>query len=125
MNIYWKTACAVGLMTVGFLGGWYVNGNRLGKQIAEIQQAHTEEQAKAEKAVQAKEQSYQQAMQKQAEDYQTTVSKMETVYDKLQLELKNVQKKNPMSDTCKLDADRLSVIAKARNSANGTGAGSR
>ena len=125
MNIYWKTACAVGLLTVGFLGGWYVNGNRLGKQIAEIQQAHTEEQAKAEKAVQAKEQSYQQSIQQQAEQYQSTRATTTKTIEKLQLELKNVQKKNPMPDTCKLDAGRLSVIKQARNSANGTGAGSR
>ncbi len=125
MNKWWTVACAVALLITGFVAGWYVNGNRLGKQMAEIQQAHAEQQAEAEKLVQAKEQSYQQSMQKQADDYQTTISKMETVYDKLKLELKNVRKKNPMPDTCKLDAGRLSVIKQARNSANGTGAGSR
>ena len=125
MNIYWKTACAVGLLTVGFLGGWYVNGNRLGKQITEIQQAHAEEQAKIAEQVRLKEQSYRNEMEQQAEQYQSTRATTTKTIEKLQLELKNVQKKNPMPDTCKLDVSRLSVIKQARNSANGTGAGSR
>lgn len=112
-------------MAVGFLGGWYVNGNRLEKQIAEIQQAHAEEKAKAEEQIRAKEQSYRQSMQQQAEQYQSTRATTTKTIEKLQLELKNVQKKNPMSDTCKLDADRLSIIKQAGQRANGTGADSR
>lgn len=125
MNKYWIAGIFVASLIAGFVSGWYVNGNRLGKQIAEIQQAHTEEQAKIAEQVRLKEQSYRNEMEQQAEQYQSTRATTTKTIEKLQLELKNVQKKNPMPDTCKLDAGRLSVIKQAGNSANGTGAGSR
>ena len=118
MNIYWKTACAVGLMTVGFLGGWYVNGNRLGKQIAEIQQAHTEEKAKAEEQIRTKEQEYRNEIQNQAEKYQADVTASSNDIEKLKSELKNVQKQKPISTDCSIDTDRMRLIKQIGSRAN-------
>lgn len=124
MNIYWKTACAVGLMTVGFLGGWYVNGNRLEKQITEIQQAHAEEQAKIAEQVRLKEQSYRNEMEQQAEHYQSAVVSSNKDIDKLKAELRNVQNKKPMSADCRIDADRLRLIKQIGARANSRGSNS-
>ena len=95
-----------------------MNGNRLSKQIAEIQQAHTEEQAKIAEQVRLKEQSYRNEMEQQAEHYQSAVVSSNKDIDKLKAELRNVQNKKPMSADCSIDTNRMRLIKQIGSRAN-------
>ena len=118
MNKYWTIGCAVFLFIIGFVGGWYINGNRLNKQISEIQQAHSEEKAKAEEQIRTKEQEYRNEIQNQAEKYQADVTASSNDIEKLKSELKNVQKQKPISTDCRIDSDRLRLIKQIGKRAN-------
>lgn len=120
MNIYWKTACAVGLMTVGFLGGWYVNGNCKDAQITAIQAEYSEKEQKALDSTIAEKKRLEGEISALTADIQKAQKDSTETTDKLKKELKNASKKNPLPDSCRLDADRLSILKQAISNANGS-----
>jgi len=125
MSIYWKAVCAFGIAVVAFLAGWKINGNRMEKQVAAIQQEHAEELRIAEEKVQEKERQYVTAMNRQADEYQQAIQAHDSDMAKLKKELKNVQTKNPLPADCRIGSDRLRIIREAGNRANGTSATAR
>lgn len=43
MNTYWKASIALATIVAAYLAGWHTTSIRYQKQIAEIQQQHTQE----------------------------------------------------------------------------------
>ena len=111
INQYWKAGIAVLLVVMSFCAGWIINGLRWQKKAAD---ALAEEHARRHEMLQG----MVQRLNDSAEAYQTYKSKTEQETAKLKQDLKNAQKKNPLPDGCRLDADRLRIIQNAVTAAN-------
>lgn len=118
MNTYWKASIALAAIIAAYLSGWYTNDIRYQKQIAEIQQQHTQEKLTLEQQATAVRAQLEKTIIDTAAQYQAYQTQATQETAKLKQELKNAQKKNPLPADCCLDTDRLRIIQQAVHAAN-------
>ncbi len=118
MNIYWKTGIALAAVLAAFLAGWIINGMRWQTKLTAIEKAQVEEKLALEQQATAIRAQLEKTIIDTAAQYQTLEAKASKETAELKKELKNAQKKNPLPDGCRLDADRLRIIQNAVTAAN-------
>lgn len=118
MSRYWKAGIAVLLVILAFCAGWFINGLRWQIKMTDIEKAHAEETLKAEQRAREIQQGLLDRLRQSAETYQAMEQKSAQETAKLEQDLKNAQKKNPLPAGCQLDADRLRIIQNAVTAAN-------
>ena len=118
MNNHWKTGIALAAVLAAFLSGWIINGMRWQTKMTAIEKAHAEETLKAEQRAREIQQGLLDRLRQSAETYQAMEQKSAQETAKLEQDLKNAQKKNPLPAGCQLDADRLRIIQNAVTAAN-------
>lgn len=118
INQYWKAGIAVLLVVMSFCAGWIINGMRWQTKLTRLEKTHAEETLKAEQRAREMQEGLLDRLRQSAETYQAMEQKSAQETAKLKQDLKNAQKKNPLPDGCRLDADRLRIIQNAVTAAN-------
>ena len=118
MNTYWKNGIALIAILAAFLSGWIINGLRWQTKLTAIEKVQVEEKLALEQQATAVRAQLEKTIIDTAAQYQTLEAKASKETAELKKELKNAQKKNPLPDGCRLDADRLRIIQNAVTAAN-------
>lgn len=114
MNIYLKAAFAIALLIAGFVGGCSYKQRELDSlkaDYAEQVQAGLQANRELEQRIQVETNAI-------AAQYQQEKAETEKTIEQLRKELKDAQKKNPLPDNCRPDAERLRIVQQAVNAAN-------
>lgn len=111
-------AGAVIAASIGFSGGWAINGWRLAAKVAETKQAGAEFRANAANTALDQLTGRLETMNAGATAAQLDVKTLSVKMDQVRKELKNVQSQKPLPVDCRPDTGRLDRLRNAVGAAN-------